>query len=273
MLHKLNQHQYLEILDLVREMSIHLAVKSVLKGKSPGRVIANDPVKPTAACVITGSRCFLLGSAADSSFIIEVLNYLRTIVLQDGAGSGQVMFLLYLAPTKLQSEIASLGGELQITYRVRQYFTMKPNQILGDHPLPGRHSIRSITDSILRNHELINVDFLSDEIRSEAPTVEHFLENCFGLCVRFQDTLTGWCLSEYNLNLKCEVGIETLRPYQRRGIGSAMVSALVKEAENRGYKQIGWHSYKDNQASTATARKIGFVKSAEYPVCVIELSK
>jgi GNAT superfamily N-acetyltransferase len=118
---------------------------------------------------------------------------------------------------------------------------------------------------LLQKEHLGNIDRLIEEVLSEAPSIDHFLGHCFGVCAVKDDELVGWCLSEYNVNQRCEVGIETLEDHRNLGIASAMTTALIEEASLRGYSQVGWHCYESNPASIATALKVGFRKSLEYP--------
>lgn len=273
MLFKLEESQYTSVRDLARDMSFHLAVGSVLSGKSPGDVITNDPAEPRAAFITAGNRHFLIGSAADRSFNEELGDYLRKRLFPTATESEYSIVPLYYSPSITENELKLLFGGWEPTIRIRQYFTIDPKRLPGEYPLPTGYSLHSVSKPLLRTPNLVNVDLLSEEIKSESPSVEHFLDNCFGVCAQYKNTLVGWCLSEYNVDRKCEVGIETLRPYQRQGLGSAMASALIREAETRGYNQVGWHSYKENMASTATARKVGFVTAAEYPICIFELPK
>jgi GNAT superfamily N-acetyltransferase len=273
MLHKLETGQYPAVQALAQKMPIHLAIESVLKGKSPGFVITDDPVRPTAAFISTGDRCFLLGSHGNLSFNEELSVYLQERLLPEAARSGDGLFVLYYAPPKRKNEIKALFGRMEPIFKNRHYLSIELSQLPMECPLPTGYSLHPVDYSMIENPDLEHVGLLIEEILSEAPTVKHFLDNCFGICVQYKDILVGWCLSEYNLDLKCEVGIETLRPYQRQGVGSAMAGALIREAEIRGYKQVGWHSYENNQASSATAHKAGFVKAAEYPVCILELPK
>jgi GNAT superfamily N-acetyltransferase len=254
-------------------MPIHLAIKSVLKGKSPGIVIVDDPVKPAAAFILTGNRSFLLESHGNLSFNEELSVYLQEQLLPGTVRSGHGMFVLYYMASKSENEIEALFGRMKPIFKIRQYFSIELSQHPIECPLPAGYSLHPVDYSMIENPDLEHVGLLIEEILSEAPTVKHFLDNCFGTCVQYKNSLVGWCLSEYNLDLKCEVGIETLRPYRHQGIGSAMAGALIREAEIRGYKQVGWHSYKDNRASTATAEKVGLVKAVEYPVCILELPK
>ena len=103
---------------------------------------------------------------------------------------------------------------------------------------------------------------------SERESVEDFLDKSFGLCLLHEDEIVGWCLSEYNFEAGCEVGIAISQPYQRRGFATLLASAFIEEANSRGLTEIGWHCYASNTASVATALKVGFQKVADYPICL-----
>jgi tetratricopeptide (TPR) repeat protein len=103
---------------------------------------------------------------------------------------------------------------------------------------------------------------------SERETVEAFLAHSFGVCVVADGALAGWCLSEYNCGLRCEVGIETAEPYRRRGLATAMTLALVEQARTRGYTHVGWHCRSNNAPSAATAVRSGLRKVCDYPAFI-----
>lgn len=94
--------------------------------------------------------------------------------------------------------------------------------------------------------------------------MEAFLAESFGVCAVSQGELAGWCLSEYNCSSGCEVGIEVGECHRRRGLAQAMVSAFAEEAARRGIMKIGWHCFKHNSASSATALSAGFAKGLDY---------
>jgi RimJ/RimL family protein N-acetyltransferase len=108
---------------------------------------------------------------------------------------------------------------------------------------------------------------------SERPAVADFLEKSFGVVAIHGDELAGWCTSEYNSGNRCEVGIGTLEPYQRRGLATVMGSALVEHALWRGITHIGWHCWASNTLSIATALKIGFQKVGEYSTYIAWFDK
>jgi RimJ/RimL family protein N-acetyltransferase len=109
-------------------------------------------------------------------------------------------------------------------------------------------------------------DHLRSEMCSERASVEDFVAKNFGICLVYADEIVSWCLSEYNLGPRCEVGIETVAAYRRRGLGTLVARALVEHALAHGYSQIGWDCWADNRPSAATAQKAGFRKVSDYPV-------
>jgi RimJ/RimL family protein N-acetyltransferase len=103
---------------------------------------------------------------------------------------------------------------------------------------------------------------------SERPSVEDFLQRSFGVCLLYDETIVGFCLSEYNCAGRCEVGVWTAESHRQRGLGKLMSLALVEQALQRGLSEVGWHCWADNLPSAALALSAGFVLQREYPVYV-----
>lgn len=132
--------------------------------------------------------------------------------------------------------------------------------------LPADIYLARIEQAILTNSQFTNRESLLEEICSESPSLEHFLQNNFGFCAHNRQTLVGWCLAEYHDQHRYELGIETIEAYQRRGVATQLASAVIDQAFTQGAQSIGWHCWANNFASIATAKKLGFVKVLEYPV-------
>jgi RimJ/RimL family protein N-acetyltransferase len=101
--------------------------------------------------------------------------------------------------------------------------------------------------------------------------VEDFLARSFGLCPVQSGQVAGWCMSEYNVEDRCEIGIATAPKHQRQGIATLTTRYFLSEAHRRGYSRVGWDCWTRNLASVATARKAGFTLIEEYPAVVVEL--
>jgi RimJ/RimL family protein N-acetyltransferase len=107
---------------------------------------------------------------------------------------------------------------------------------------------------------------------SERASVEDFLVRSFGLCPVHANEVAGWCMSEYNVGDRCEIGIATAEKHQRKGIATLTTWYFLAEAHRRGYARVGWDCWERNVPSIATARKAGFTLVEEYPAVVVDLS-
>jgi GNAT superfamily N-acetyltransferase len=145
------------------------------------------------------------------------------------------------------------------------------------HPLPEVHTaegfvIQEVTPDLVAS-TLEGKEDLLEEMCSERETVEAFLENSFGIVAFQEQTLAGWCLSEYNHNGQCEIGIATMPPFQKQGLAKATTYAFIKLAEGVGINKILWHCFKSNQASQRTAMKSGFELLHEELVLMVYLDR
>jgi RimJ/RimL family protein N-acetyltransferase len=123
---------------------------------------------------------------------------------------------------------------------------------------------RSILSLGLRNTHLV-----IDEMRSERPTAEDFLEKSFGFCAVAGNEIAGWCMSEYNTGDRFEIGVETVEEHRRRGLALQTSKATISHGAARGYRLVGWHCWADNTASNKLAQALGFSHVCEYPAYVL----
>lgn len=155
----------------------------------------------------------------------------------------------------------------------RQYYAIDLNQpgvLPANLPdLPEGLALRLVNSDLTSNHSYANLDDLLEELLSERPTIEAFLENSFGACIVSADRIVTWCLSEYNLGPRCEVGIATHPDYRGRGLAARTGQAFLLQVREAGIRHIGWHCWTRNEASGKTALKIGLRKERDYPACFV----
>ncbi|HEX2993213.1 MAG TPA: GNAT family N-acetyltransferase, partial [Anaerolineales bacterium] len=136
--------------------------------------------------------------------------------------------------------------------------------------LPEGFSTQLITAEFLSS-DVTGLDAVREEMCSERVSVEDFLSRSFGICPVHANEIVGWCMSEYNVGDRCEIGIATAEKHQRRGIATLTTRSFLAEAHRRGYRRVGWDCWTRNVPSVATARKAGFTLVEEYPAVVVEL--
>jgi RimJ/RimL family protein N-acetyltransferase len=131
---------------------------------------------------------------------------------------------------------------------------------------PDGFTLRQIDAALVAESTLANHQPLIAEMQSETPSVEDFLRGRFGYCLQHGHELIAWCLSEYNHGDRCELGIETLPPFRRRGLALVTARDTLAHAQAHGVTTIGWHCWKHNVASSNLAQRLGFELVEEYPV-------
>jgi RimJ/RimL family protein N-acetyltransferase len=148
----------------------------------------------------------------------------------------------------------------------RQYYRLRAHHPVSRPALPDGFRLRQIDEAFVAETALINHQQVLAEMCSEAPSAADFLQRRFGYCLQYGQELVGWCLSEYNRAERCELGIETVPAFQRRGLATATALATITHAQSQGIPSIGWHCWKGNIPSANLALKLGFEKVEDYPV-------
>lgn len=260
--------------DLERARSIlqaldhHLAVACIFAGSVPAQVYVDDPACPQAALAVASRRLFLAGEPKDKNFHRQLQQFFEQVLFPQALAAGDEMFVLYYQPeawAKTLDEV--LQGKYPV-YSQRQYFVFKELKNDWRALLPLGFSLRFADRDLVNDPQIKNPDFLTEEMCSERESVEDFLDQSFGICLVYEHEIVGWCLSEYNFETGCEIGIAVSQPFQRRGFATLLASAFIEEAASRGITEIGWHCYASNLPSVATALKVGFEKATDYPICL-----
>ncbi len=194
----------------------HLVLDSIFTGLTPAVVYVDDPAAPAAAFTWFKHRAFLGGAPGSPHFLNE-LRLLLNDQLIPGAQSGGVEgFVLHFHdPAWLLQLEQLLPGRAPIPAQ-RQYYVFRlpvgePMSPAGID-LPDGYQAVNVDAALLGRSDLLHMDELRRETCSERLSVEDFLAHSFGACLLHDDELAAWCLSEYNCNRRCEVGVATVRP-------------------------------------------------------------
>ena len=284
MLIELPRDQFYRLRPLLPQPCLHLAVESSLAGETPARAFVDQLFDPRSAMLWAGHHAYLAGELDDPDWQAE-LNHLITEPPPAQAGVEMLEVFPITLPTgpdggspgtglpgpAIDAAFERILAGLDPLQDRREIYTGGTAEIAAQAEpalLPPGLRLAPVDRQLLAGERLGHLDELKDEMVSERPSVEDFLAKSFGVALvdEAANTLAGWCLSEYNLPGRCEVGIATAEAYQRRGLATAMGRALAAEAKERGIHTLGWHCFASNVASSATARKIGLKLAAVYPV-------
>lgn len=246
---------------LLTELDGHLAVQAVLEGRAAGRWFACGD----SQLLWTGHRVYL---GNPQSGAIAFADWLRRVALPQAEGG----LIFYCPQPGWEAALTEgLAGHLVYETRHAQYALRQRRFCAAELTQPG-YELRMVDADLMAQTGLLGIDALAEELCSERSSVADFLAHSFGFVLLHQSAIVGWCLSEYNCSLGCEIGIATTEQHQRRGLATWMTTAFLEEAEQRGVAQVGWHCFARNLPSAATALRVGFEKVREVDVTVVELS-
>jgi RimJ/RimL family protein N-acetyltransferase len=256
---------YEQVRPFFPNLDVHLAVKALLTGNVQGQVYVDDSARPKSVMARIGELFYLGGSPEQQAFNRALSQFFAEIVYPQRIAAGPGRFIVKCTVDGWAQQMDMLlPGKFPIPKRQQYYLS---GEVRHDWRamLPPDITIRWV-DRALLAEGLEGLDGLLEEMRSERPSVEEFLDKSFGFVPVRGNEIIGWCLSEYNCGDRCEIGIATAEGYRRRGLATLLASAFIEYARVHGIAHIGWNCDANNTASIATALKLGFTRVLEYPV-------
>ena len=268
---KINPQQYHIAGTFLDDFDYHTVLKTMVAGITPGNIYVDQLNRPNLFFAQFRHRAFFNGDQ-DISEKFNLKQFLQDKVFSHCRETE--VPLVRIAPGSkasfnfLNRQLTSLDPIIE-TYQIYQFDLSKT---------PGKALLTEGFDLQMVNRELISKEFngkndLMEEMCSERESVEAFLEHSFGIAAFLENTLAGWCLSEYNYQHRCEVGIATMVPFRQQGLAKAMTYEFLDLSTRHGINTVLWHCAKSNTASSKTALSAGFSLVVEEPVLIIYIDR
>jgi len=248
----------------------HALVTAFFEDSVTARLFVDDVVRPQAGMIVCNSRVLFAGDTTRIDFLEELAHTFSDELIPAHRLQGNA-YLVYVSGDGWNATVQDLFHNCQLYYGTRQYYEITDFTPKPDLHLPDGFSMQLITPEFLSSN-VSGLDAVREEMCSERASVDDFLARSYGLCPVHSNEVAGWCMSEYNVGDRCEIGIATAEKHQRKGIATLATWSFLAEAHRRGYTRVGWDCWTRNAASGATARKAGFTLVEEYPATVVEFS-
>jgi GNAT superfamily N-acetyltransferase len=248
----------------------HALVAAFFEGCATARLFVDNTIAPQTAVIVCNSRVLCAGDPSRTGFLDEMKFTFSNELIPAHRSRGNDAYLAYASGEEWNAAIEHIFGTFQLYHGSRQYYEISDFTPKPELQLPDGFSMQLITPELLSSN-MKGLDAVREEMCSERASVDDFLARSFGICPVYENGIAGWCMSEYNVEDRCEIGIATTPDHQRKGIATLATSYFLIEAQRRGYKRVGWDCWTRNEASAATARKAGFTLIEEYPAIVVEL--
>jgi GNAT superfamily N-acetyltransferase len=248
----------------------HALVAAMFEGCATARLFVDDVHAPRTGIIVCNSRLLCVGDTSQTNFLAEMRGTLLDELIPSHRARGHDAYLVCASGESWNTVLQQLFSDHQLYHGTRQYYETTVFPPKADLVLPEGFSMQLITPEFLAS-DVAGLDAVREEMCSERASVEDFLSRSFGICPVHINEIAGWCMSEYNVGNRCEIGIATAERYQRQGIATLTTWSFLAEAYRRGYRRVGWDCWTRNVPSVATARKAGFTLVEEYPAVVVEL--
>lgn len=258
---------------LLLGMDFHLIGRSILTKQTPAQVFVDNVEHPKALFAQAGHRYILAGDAEIDTFNFGIQKLFADVIYPRALAEGMEGFGLYYDVPAWERKVDAILKNKEKIHASREFYACKKLKYKWQDFLPEGFQLKMVDTDLFAMPNLKHLDTLKEEMTSERPSVDDFLAKSFGVCAIYENELAGWCLSEYNSDKRCEIGIETTSEYRQRGIGTALTLAFLEHAFSHGIKEVGWHCFKRNEPSAKTALKAGFEKVCDYKSFIVPLTK
>lgn len=269
---QLEPYQYTAARPLFHRLEHHLFITALFEGTISGVLYVDHPSQPRATLVAYHHALCLAGEPALPGFNAALQQFLMETVIPPRLEAGWDAFVIHYAPAGWLEGLTPICAPYRVIESSRQYYETLISDPLPAVDLPPGFQIHLVSPELLTSG-MQGMEVILDEMCSERTSVEDFLTRSFGLVLTFENQVAGFCMSEYNTGSRCEIGIATFEPYQRRGLATRMTWAFLAHAQARGITQVGWHCWSKNLPSAAAALKAGLKLKHTDPAAVVLLKE
>lgn len=166
--------------------------------------------------------------------------------------------LYYPTDEKWEAALETVMKGIRPMKSGRMTFTRHLEGVAG----PLGEDIVVIDRELLKQRHLAGLEDIIHEIQDGWPSQAAYEKNGFG-CAAIQHTEAGpaivsWCLTDWVVGQECELGIQTVASYQKKGWAQKVAHGALSLAKQRGIASVGWQYWSDNIASQRTALSVGF---------------
>jgi RimJ/RimL family protein N-acetyltransferase len=255
----LPKEHYARIHPLFTDLSYHLIIEAAIIGNSPATVFVDNLEYPKAVFIHSAEGDFLVGSPNNAAFNQGMQAWIDENLIN---GEEEEIVFESVTPEWSESIQTILAKRPPLAYE-RYYYEINEVTLIPP-PLAPEFKLQIISDDFIAQDNIKNMRIIHEAIEGNWTSKELFFDKGFSLCILHADEIVSWAVVDCVVENRCEIGIHTKHEFQRRGLATALVAAVVDCAVTKGFNQIGWHCWVDNWGSIGVAEKVGLVQKRRY---------
>lgn len=219
---------------------------SVLEGFQRGEVFANQSCRQILIWHYSGFA-FLCGEYGEP-FLEQVYKLM--------ADRDSTTFRRLILFTNDNCTKAFFSAKEKAAVGRRYFFEYRKKTRIDTPAVPSGYEIKEIDAGLLKKiNGKISPSFSWENS-------DEFLAKGRGYCITDGENAAAWAFSAAISSTEIDIGIETDKNYQKRGLGAAAAKMMIKYALQENKMPV-WACHSENEASKRLAEKVGFVQSEE----------
>ncbi len=253
--------------ELVKNLAaFNVILDAVVNNTTPAWVTVDQPESPGAALLFTSEGAFLVGNAGNQGFVDDLRDFFYRAETEPHYWQGGPSIGVFIDSSAWEHRLPEIFPRRQPVPVARQHYLCTARKVPGWREcVPPGFTIERI--ELPHRPGLVVPEHLMSWIHSNWDSVEDFAAHGgFAFAAIHQNTLVSWSVADAIAGNRCEIGIQTLPDYRRRGLAALTTMAAVDYALANGLAEVGWHCHADNLGSIGTALKAGFRKERDYMV-------
>jgi GNAT superfamily N-acetyltransferase len=255
---------------LLAPFSHYLVVPAVLQGRSRGRIWIDDEVDP-ATCLcwdMLDDFLFLVGDPSDAERRAQVRQLLVDTILPEARRRGSPRLHMQFAPITWEQRLPAVLQGIEREKKDVRLYTWPPGAAgegVGEAgSLPAGFEVVSTTGDFPEGQTLDNAGEVFDTIKACWGSVDRYQAEGIGFALVGEGAIAAWCSTDFVLEGAAEIYVLTFKPYRKRGWGTLVARACVRECLRRCLS-IHWHCWEDNIGSIRIAERVGLTQTGECP--------
>lgn len=270
MLYELKESEYGKAFPLFNGLYYNIAVESIVKKYTRGRIYADDPKNPKTAVVWNLLDTVVVGGSGSEAKNGGISRLIEDELVPEAKKFRIPEFNIHFNPA-IEGELAESLEEFHPSGVSRGFYLLEWFKYDWKSKIVPEISLERIDGEMLGRKDLKNWEDMFGWVRGFWPSNRSFAENGIGYAAVDGNSVAGWCLSVYRGERKLELGLVTAPEYRNRGIAKITASACVEYSISNGIEPV-WNCSDANRASAGVAESIGFKKVRNYRVMRILLN-
>ncbi|NKB70940.1 MAG: GNAT family N-acetyltransferase [Candidatus Latescibacteria bacterium] len=264
---ELSPGDFPRVIPLLKHPLLCAEAKSIANGHTPGWIFADAYDRPKVALIWSKGieGFFLAGDPTQTDIGPWLDRFVGDVIAPRAQELGWGWFEVSGCAPGWDRSIEQAFSERLLEQETILVYKFKKPLDPPTRRLPTGAALHRLDAAFFRNPPCQDISFINDKIQLFWADLDSFLNFGVGFCATLDAALASVCLTGFVADGVHVIDIETLEPYQRRGLGFQVGHAFISHCLESGL-EAQWGCMEENKPSSTLAESLGLGRVAEYAV-------